>query len=357
MEPSIRYAAAANGGRIAYYTEGRAAPLVFAAGGPVTVISHELRLPAWRGWSARLATRRMLVRYDLRGTGLSDQDAPDFGLEAQVRDLAAVVDDLGLARFAILAAQHAGPAAIAYAARYPERVSHLLLWCTYACGSDYFGSTHSLAVHSVMAHDWALFTETVAHARLGWSEGALARQLAALLREHSDPASLAAFDRAAIATDVTTLLPLVHAPTLVLHRRQLAHPDPRIARTLAAGIPGARLVLLDGKSVAPFLGDTAAVDRAIEQFLNEDAPVPPRPGSSAMPGLPPAEPLSDRERAVLRLLAAGLSNREIATELFVTVGTAKTHLNSIYRKLDVHSRTRAVALARALGIINAQGPP
>ena len=63
------------------------------------------------------------------------------------------------------------------------------------------------------------------------------------------------------------------------------------------------------------------------------------------------EPLSERELEVLRLLAQGLTNREIAEELTVTVGTAKTHLNHIYGKLDVHSRIQAVTKAKELGLL------
>ncbi len=63
------------------------------------------------------------------------------------------------------------------------------------------------------------------------------------------------------------------------------------------------------------------------------------------------EPLSERELEVLRLVASGLSNREIAQELVITVGTTKWHLSNIYSKLDVHSRMQAAALARTLGLI------
>jgi LuxR family transcriptional regulator, maltose regulon positive regulatory protein len=66
-------------------------------------------------------------------------------------------------------------------------------------------------------------------------------------------------------------------------------------------------------------------------------------------GLP--EPLSERELEVLQLVAAGKSNRRIASELFVSVGTVKTHLNNAYRKLDAHSRTQAVARARELNLL------
>jgi LuxR family maltose regulon positive regulatory protein len=63
------------------------------------------------------------------------------------------------------------------------------------------------------------------------------------------------------------------------------------------------------------------------------------------------EPLSERELELLQLMATGMSNRDIADKLFLTVGTVKWHLNNIYSKLDVRNRTQAVARARALKLL------
>jgi LuxR family maltose regulon positive regulatory protein len=73
--------------------------------------------------------------------------------------------------------------------------------------------------------------------------------------------------------------------------------------------------------------------------------------ASSAPRLPLAEPLSEREIEILRLVAQGLSNQQLANRLFITVGTTKWHLNNIYGKLGVASRTQAVALARELKLI------
>jgi LuxR family maltose regulon positive regulatory protein len=84
--------------------------------------------------------------------------------------------------------------------------------------------------------------------------------------------------------------------------------------------------------------------RVIDDFLGQSVRAPQRVGEQR-------EGLSEREREVLRLVAAGLSNREIAAQLIISPGTAKTHTASIYRKLDVGNRTRAVARARELGLL------
>jgi DNA-binding CsgD family transcriptional regulator/pimeloyl-ACP methyl ester carboxylesterase len=350
MSPEVEFATTADGRRIAYCTLGEGAPLVVPPAGPWSTIELEWQVPALREWYGRLAVGRRLIRYDLGGTGLSEGGAGGFRLTARVEDLAAVVDALELGRFALFAPQHAGPAAIAYAAHLPVRVTHLLLWCTYARGADYFAAPQSRALHVLRDQDWALFTEAMAHARLGWSEGALAHRLAALVRRRVPHVLVKDFDAAAREVDVAARLGGVRAATTVFQRRALPYPELPVARALAAGIAGARLVLLDGDSIAPFLGDGEAALQAIEDALVAETPVG-AGGGRASAAAPPTEPLSARELEVLRLLAAGLSNAEIAERLVISTGTAKTHLIRLYRKLEVGSRTRAVARARALKLV------
>jgi DNA-binding CsgD family transcriptional regulator/pimeloyl-ACP methyl ester carboxylesterase len=352
--PTARYATVSGGASVAFATRGAGTALVLVPSGPWDTLQIAEGVPAWRDWHERLAAHHLLVRYDARGTGLSDGAPAGADLEVHVRDLAALIDFLDLRRVAVLAAQTGGPVAIASAASHPDRISHLVLWCTYARGSDYFRSAHSQALHGLPDKDWVLFLQTIAHAELGWSADETARQMAAQLKEYVAPGVLAAHDATARAVDVTPLLPRVQAPTLVVHRRQVSHPLEGVARGLASGIPNARLAVLDGDSVAPFVGDVAAGVSLIEAFLAENEPPahPRHPAGASLVDAPAlVEVPSGRELEVLALLAAGQSNQEIARTLFVTVGTVKTHLNAIYRKLDVHSRTQAIARARALKLI------
>ena len=135
MEPRIRYATATDGVSIAFWTLGEGPPLVYMAGGPWSHI--ELwDIPECRRWYERLAQKRMLVRYDVRGTGWSERDVSDHSLDALVLDVDAVVNRLGLDRFVMFGAADAGPVAVAYAARHPEHISRLILWWSWARRPD-----------------------------------------------------------------------------------------------------------------------------------------------------------------------------------------------------------------------------
>jgi class 3 adenylate cyclase len=268
MEPRIQYAKTTDGVSIAFWTLGEGMPLVhlpFA----FSHVQMEWQIPECRCWYERLAEKRKLVRYDPRGFGLSERDITELSLDAWLLDVEAVVDRLGLERFALLGLLHTGPAAIAYADRHPERVSRLILWGAFARASEWAPWPEIKAVRALAGRAWQTFTETVARTTLGWSQGEPARRYAAMIRESCTPEVLQAAFRAIEQFDVAALLPQVKAPTLVLQRRQVPVDDVGIARGLASGIPDARLVLLEGESDAPYLGDMEAVLTAIDEFLGE----------------------------------------------------------------------------------------
>ncbi len=269
MEPRIQYAQTVDGVNIAFWALGEGPPLVELPTIPVSHIEMEWQTPEWRAWYEPLARTRTVVRYDCRGAGLSDRDVTDFSLDAQLHDLNAVVDRLGLDRFVLLGTIHSGPVAIAYAAQHLERVSHLVLWHSWARTLD--AATPQFTALARLRHtDWDVYTETVAHTLLGWSEGEAAHRYAALMREAIAPETMRAALTAIGQFDVTDMLSQVKVPTLVLQRRQLSWLTADVARGLASRIPDARLVLLEGESGAIYLGDTAAVRRTIHAFLGEE---------------------------------------------------------------------------------------
>src|SRR3990172_6721009 len=171
MEPRIQYATTGDGVRIAFWRLGEGMGFVHMPWIHFSHIQLEWQSDDWRSVCESLARKRMLVRYDGRGTGLSDREVTDHSLEAHLLDLEAVVDKLGMKQFAVFASTFAGPPAIAYAARHPERVSHLLLWHAYARTSDWERSPRLQATRALIDKDWESYTETVAYAAMGWSAG------------------------------------------------------------------------------------------------------------------------------------------------------------------------------------------
>jgi class 3 adenylate cyclase len=192
-----------------------------------------------------------------------------YSLDAQVLDLEAVVDRLDLDRFALLAIIDGGPAAITYAARHAERVSHLALWCSWARYSDLRRSPAIEALDTLMVKDWEIYLQTITHVSLGWSEGEHARRYARLIEETVTPQAMQAFRGEIGRTDTTKLLRQIKSPTLVFHRRQAPFPGLDVATGLASSIPNARLAVLEGDSLAPWVGDMELVATAIDEFLGE----------------------------------------------------------------------------------------
>jgi pimeloyl-ACP methyl ester carboxylesterase len=196
-----------------------------------------------------LAQEKMLLRYDVRGTGYSEREVSDHSLDALVADVEAVVDRLDLGR-------------MAYAASHPERVSHLILWCSWARTSE-IRSPRIRAWLGLIDQDWELMTDTCAHLALGWPAGEVGRHAAQRLRESVTPKAARAALKAMGTFDVTELLPRLKVPTLVLHRGDIPWLPVSIARELASRIPDARLMILEGESTAPYLGHLQRVYRTV----------------------------------------------------------------------------------------------
>ncbi len=269
MEPRIQYATTKDGVSIALWTAGTGTPLIRMPTMPFSHTELEWQIPEYRRYYERSLQNSNVIRYDNRGSGLSDRDVADYSLDAHMSDLDAVVETLGLERFGLMAPLNMGPVAIAFAVRRPERVSHLIIWSSWARTSDYSSSPVTQALAAMRDKDYVLYTETVSHAALGWAEGEPARQYAALMRECVTQEAVQSMFEAISDVDVSGLLAQVKSPTLVLHRRQVSFPPMELSKGLASKIPGARLTLLEGTSLAPFLGDMEAVVRSIDEFIRE----------------------------------------------------------------------------------------
>jgi class 3 adenylate cyclase len=271
MEPRIQYTHTADGVSIAFWTLGEGLPFVWMSSPPWSHIQLEWQNPGWRNWNERLAAKKKLVRYDGRGMGLSDRNVADYSSDAHLLDLEAVVERLGLRRFVLLGPLQAARIAIAYAARHPEAVSHLVLWCPQ--GPQEARSQALRALRE--GGDWELYTEALAHTVLGWSAGEEAHRWAAYFRECIAAEVARAIYNGLAEFDVAPILSQVRSPTLILARREVAlFPSVETAKDLASGIPEARLALFEGASVVPWVGDVEAVLAAIDEFLGDSEPAP-----------------------------------------------------------------------------------
>ena len=345
MRRQIRFCTAADGVRIAFATHGTGPPIVRASTW-LTHLESDWQSPLWRHWLEGLADGHTVVRYDERGCGLSDWAVEDLSLQAWVGDLETVVDAAGLERFALLGTSHGGPIVIAYAARHPERVSHLVLYGTYARGR--------LMRSAPEREEAELLVSLV---RVGWGQanpafrrvfttlfvpGATPEQMDwfdELQRVSTSPETAARIRRARGEVDVMALASRVAVPTLVLHARDDAVVPVAEGRLLATLVPDARFVPLAGANHILLADEPAwpAFLAELHAFLGRAAP-------SVAEELPE---LSPREREVLGLVAAGLDNEGIAARLYLSVRTVERHLSNIYAKLGVSGKAaRAAAAAR-----------
>ncbi len=267
MEPQIQYATASDGVRIAYWTVGDGTPLIHMSPMPVSNIKKEWGFPPQRKFYEDLTSTVQLVRYDCRGAGLSDRDVTDYSLEAHERDIFAVADRLGLERFALLGYGHSGGVAIDFAARYPERVSHLVLWCSYPRGKDYRRVQRVQTFQSLMDQDWDFWTRAEALRLSEYAGGETSSYFLEYVRDALTKEGSRAMVAELMKIDVTSAMPKVRAPTLVLHRAGLAAITVDMAREIASSIPNARLMLFDGAWIAHFLGGATEIAAAIREHI------------------------------------------------------------------------------------------
>jgi len=266
MEPQVRFCTSADGTQIAYATVGSGLPLVTTPWSWQS-LGHELDDEYGGPFYEALARRCMVVVYDRRGVGLSDRERTDFTVEADVSDLEAVVDHIGLKRFALMGNFHLGPAAIAYASRHAQKVSRLILYGTYAHGRDLTQDEIKTSITSMMRTHWGMASRTLADITAPGAEGDVLERIAHIYRESATGDMAASLLEMAYSTDVSELLPKIEIPTLVLHRHQTRTVPFRLSRELTSVLPNAQLRTLEGTLYWPWLGDSDSVVTSIFDFL------------------------------------------------------------------------------------------
>jgi len=254
MRQTIRFCETSDGVRIAYAVAGNGPPLV-RVGGWLTHVERDWGSPVWSHWLRAFATNHTLARFDLRGSGLSDRDVGDMDLDAWVRDLEAVADDLGWERFPLFGLCQGGVMAMAYAVRHPERVSHLVLYNSYLYGgfssaADERMAKQTEALRRMIEVGWGRSTRAFrdVFARLLMPEGD-EEQLSwwdDLQRITAPPENAVRLWTAFNEVDIRDRVPRIRVPTLVCHVRGDCMVPFEQGRELAALIPGASFLPLEG---------------------------------------------------------------------------------------------------------------
>ena len=251
LPQEIRYTRVADGLKIAWASAGSGYPLVRSLGW-FTNLEKEWESPISSAFCQKLASRFQLIRYDGRGMGLSDRDVLEFTAETRLEDLEAVIEASGVERFALMGMSEGGSTAIKYAAKYPDRVSHLVLWGTFLAtpGPDDVPQIAPIArlVPKHWGGDSAAFHQMFTATFLPDGNAAENELFNELQRTSATPETAAAFLTSMIKIDVRDVAGDVKVPALVLHRKgDLAIPV-KYGKEVAAELPNSKLVLLDGSN-------------------------------------------------------------------------------------------------------------
>jgi DNA-binding CsgD family transcriptional regulator len=202
------------------------------------------------------------------------------------------------------------------------------------------------AARSLIQRDWMLYTELEGYKVSGWQGGRAARWYTEYIKASITPDGLLAAYSSLERVDVTAMLGSVKAPTLVMARRASSVLPVSVARDLTAAIPGARMILLDGRGVVPFPDVTDQFVETVHTFLRD---TPAQESVSAQTNVRAV--LSPRETEILRLIAMGCTSAEVSDELTLSIRTVGRHITNIYAKIGARTRADATAYAIRHGII------
>lgn len=348
MKQRIRYLRTPSGHSLAWAETGRGMPLVKASTW-LTHLEYDWESPVWRHWNRFFSEHFRYIRHDERGCGMTDWEVGHLTVPRWVEDQELVIDAANIEQpFVLLGISQGAATAVAYAARHPQRVSHLILYGGYAAGTHKRGDADQIRAYQSM-------TELI---RQGWdSTNPVFRQLFTsrfipegdqvqlewfneLCRKTTSPEAGAALMAAHGEIDVRDLLPQVRTPTLVLHAERDQITPMSEGKYLASEIPGATFTAMDSCNHVLLEHEPAwrQFQHAVLEFTG-------RGGLDTGSGNHVLDTLSRREREILPLLCKGLGNAQIGWKLGISEKTVRNHISHLYEKLGVHSRAAAIAFA------------
>jgi pimeloyl-ACP methyl ester carboxylesterase len=329
VEQRLDEVVTADGTALSYASVGHGRPLVYVTGW----LSHlrlSWELPAERALYEALARGGRLVRYDRAGCGLSPAVDRPASLAFELEQLAAVAATLG-EPFDLMGTSMGAPVAVAWAAAHPDTVRRLVLYGGWARGAELSPPNVRNHVLGLVESHWGLGSDVLTDIFAPDADRVTRAETARYQRACSSAATARELLALSYDLDVSDILGQVRTPTLVVHRIGDRAAPVAQAEALAAGIPGAELVLLPGRSHLPYAGERDELVRTIRRFL----------------GLPVARRRADgltaRQLEVAGLVSRGLTNREIATRLGIDERSAEGHVERIRQRLGFRSRAQVAA--------------
>jgi len=337
--PPVQYVKTSDGYDIAYGVSGTGTTLLL----PPYIHSHvqlnwqnDLVIARRTRFLRKLAQSFRVITFDNRGQGLSSRGLPqslslaDFDLDTEA--VAGRIEDR---TFVFVACARSSHLALRYIMKHPNRVSALILTSAQMSMQDSisYGTAPPSGLFDLLpSQNWEFFLQTQVMPGLSPEEIKTATEM---LAQTATPEDYRITWDTWRHSDISDLLPRLRVPTLVLHARDFPFVRPVEATRLAALIPDARLAMIDGYDI---FGDADQAVGAIETFLAQlGLAKDVRPTTSAK--------LTSRQLEVLRLVAAGRTNRQIADELVLSVRTVERHLEDAYAKLGAHNRFEAIAIS------------
>jgi class 3 adenylate cyclase/pimeloyl-ACP methyl ester carboxylesterase len=266
IDQHIQFCTTVDGVRIAYSLAGHGPFLVFPPGW-LCHLQLQWGHPSTREYLEKGTRNQTFLFYDKHGCGLSERNRTEFTLESEVRPLEAVIDHLKLKRFALFGFSQGGPVAIAYAIKYPRRVSHLILYDSYARGEAISTEELKKSFTSLIRSAWGVGSKTLADIFLPGADVSTLEWFARYQREAATAEMAAKLLDLTYNLNVTDLLPRLRVPTLVIHRKGCKGIPFHLGREMASMIPNSRFVPLEGNTHIPFFGDSDAVLRITAEFL------------------------------------------------------------------------------------------
>jgi len=333
------------GKRVAYATVGDG-PLLVMPSWWVSHLVEDWKDAEFREFVEALARRYRVVRYDRLGTGLSDRDRPPgtLTLDHEVALLETVVDEFSPSSLSLFGVSCGAPASAVFAVRHPDLVNRVVMYGAYTNGRAIGRADTLAALADLVRSSWGLGSRMLVDIFTPSAPASRRRAMAAYQRAAATPETAAALLRLVYEYDARDALSALRVPTLVVHRDHDRAIPVRAGQEVAGLVSGAEFVTIPGDAHLPWHGDVGDSVRAVAPFLG--LPQPAREASLNGIG-----DLSEREREVLRLVAEGLSDADIAERLVLSPHTVHRHVANIRRKLGLRSRSAAAAAAARAGVI------